>query len=90
MASLTGGSPSFTITGMTYPFGLCVLILALWLLAKILRAADYHLFPPPPLGIPRKVDSFVGAGKSLVQKVHDGRIQIGSFLTANLGSYDLF
>jgi len=24
------------------------------------------------------------------EKVHDGRIQIGSFLIANLGSYDLF
>lgn len=45
MASLTGGSPSCTITGMTYPFGLCVLILALWLASEI---AGRDLASPAP------------------------------------------
>ena len=45
MASLTGGSPSCTITDMTYLFGLCVLILALWLASEI---AGRDLASPAP------------------------------------------
>ena len=66
----SGGKPDgrltmCTITGMTYPFGLCVLILALWLLAKILRAAGYHLFPPTTARYTSN-SGFVRGGRSVV------------------------
>ena len=42
---LTGGALSRTITGMTYLFSLCLLILALWLASEI---AGKDLSSPAP------------------------------------------
>ncbi len=42
---LTGGALSRTTTGMTYLYGLCLLILALWLASEI---AARDLSSPPP------------------------------------------
>ncbi len=42
---LTGGALSRTITGMTYVFSLCLLILALWLASEI---AGKDLSSPAP------------------------------------------
>ena len=50
---LTGGAFSRTITGMTYLFGLCLLVLALWLASEIVARDLSRPAPKDPYRLDR-------------------------------------
>ncbi len=50
---LTGGADSRTITGMTYLYGLCLLILALWLASEIVARDLSSPAPKDPYRLDR-------------------------------------